>query len=83
MDVLTVKQFTLSAVALTLISSFGMGSCGVDERDSDGSESLSDDLNQTNQPQAEQIDQTSDVNQESIAETEAFGGSSFGYARFQ
>ena len=31
----------------------------------------------------DQADQTLDINQESISQTETFGGSSFGYTKFQ
>jgi hypothetical protein len=78
MEVLTVKQLILFAVALTLISS-----CGGDGNDSGVSESVRDDSNQTNQPQADQTGQTSDDNQEGMIETVTFGGSTFGYTKFQ
>ena len=77
MGVLTVKPFLFYIVALVFLSSCGGG----------GSESSNELLDQTDQidqtDQADQTDQILDVDQESITQTVTFGGSSFGYTKFQ
>ena len=64
------KPFLFYIVAVVLLSSCGGG----------GSESSNALLDQDNQTQADQIQ---DVNQESISQDVTFGGSSFGYTKFQ
>ena len=64
------KPFLFYIVAVVLLSSCGGG----------GSESSNALLDQDNQIQADQIQ---DVNQESISQDVTFGGSSFGYTKFQ
>ena len=55
-----------------------MSSCG-----GGGSESSNELLDQDNQTPTDQADQIQDVNQESISQDVTFGGSSFGYTKFQ
>ena len=68
MGVLIVKPLLFYIVALVFLSSCGGG----------GSESSNELLDQT-----DQTDQILDVDQESITQTVTFGGSSFGYTKFQ
>ena len=58
-----------------------MSSCG--GGGSESSNELLDQDNQTPTDQADQADQIQDVNQESISQDVTFGGSSFGYTKFQ
>lgn len=67
------KPFLFYIVAVVLLSSCGGG----------GSESSNALLDQDNQIQTDQADQIQDVNQESISQDVTFGGSSFGYTKFQ
>lgn len=67
------KPFLFYIVAVVLLSSCGGG----------GSESSNELLDQDNQTPTDQADQIQDVNQESISQDVTFGGSSFGYTKFQ
>ena len=67
------KPFLFYLIAVVLLSSCGGG----------GSESSNELLDQDNQTPTDQADQIQDVNQESISQDVTFGGSSFGYTKFQ